>query len=54
MNDPDRILYKGLDVDQMDLQQLKDIIKMILRLTNFEHDRLTKLQERVFELECKK
>ena len=47
------VTFKGFDVDKMGIDGLRDIVKMLLRLTNFEHDRLTALQNRVFELECR-
>ena len=47
------VTFKGFDVDKMGMEGLREIIKILLRLTNLEHDRLTLLQNRVFELECK-
>lgn len=56
----DRHILKGcgkeaasspFDMDEMSLNQLKDVMKMMHRLMNHEHDRLTALQERVLSLE---
>lgn len=57
----DRHILKGCDkmtdatfnVDEMNLPQLKDSLKMLIRLANHEHERLTALQERVLEIEKK-
>lgn len=40
-----------LDVDEMNLDQLRDVMKMLMRLMNHEHDRVTQLQDRVLMLE---
>lgn len=53
----DRHILKGcdkipcFDIDQMNLNQLKDTLKMIVRLMNYESDRICTLQDRVLELE---
>jgi hypothetical protein len=39
------------NVDEMEIQQLRDTIKMLVRLMNHEHDRFTALQDRVLILE---
>ena len=39
------------NVDEMNVDQLRDVVKMMMRLMNFETDRLTALQERVLQLE---
>jgi len=41
----------NLDVDKMTLTELRDIVKMLARNLNHEHDRLTELQDRVLHLE---
>jgi hypothetical protein len=47
--------YRGeeLNVDEMDIEGLKKVIKILIELMNFEHDRLTALQSRVIDLEWK-
>ena len=41
----------GLDIDEMNVAQLQEVCKMLVRLMNHDHDRLTVLQDRVTELE---
>lgn len=41
------------NVDEMNVNQLRDVVKMMMRLLNFETDRLTHLQDRVLQLELK-
>jgi hypothetical protein len=43
----------NFDIDEMDINQLKDVLIMFLRLIKHEHDQLTALQERVLQLETK-
>jgi len=40
-----------LNVDEMNLYELKDIVKMLLQNASFDCDRITALQERVIQLE---
>ena len=41
------------NVEEMNVNQLRDVVKMMMRLLNFETDRLTHLQDRVLQLELK-
>jgi uncharacterized protein Smg (DUF494 family) len=41
----------NFDVNEMNLQSVKAIVNMLIRLVNFESDRVTTLQNRVLELE---
>lgn len=43
--------FTTFDIDKMELSQIKDVLKMIVRLMNHEIDRITVLQERVLKLE---
>ena len=43
----------NLDIDKMSSIEIKDLLKMIMRLMNVESDRVTELQDRVLELEIK-
>lgn len=58
----DRHILKGcdsrstistFDIASMDMLQLKDTIKMLVRLINCEHERLNAIQDRVIILESK-
>lgn len=40
-----------LDIDEMGLKELKDMLKILLRVMNHEGDRITALQDRVLSLE---
>jgi len=43
----------NLNIDTMTIDELKDVVKMLLTSSFFEHDRLTALQDRVLKLEMK-
>lgn len=47
--------YRGetLDVDKMGIDELRSVIKIMMELMSHEHDRVTKLIDRVYELEAK-
>jgi hypothetical protein len=58
----DRHILKGceqekaapvLDIDLMNIEQVKEVVKMLMRLMNHEHDRVSVLQDRVLALETK-
>ncbi len=42
---------KTLDINRMDVQQLKLVVEMLLSLMTCESDRISVLQSRVLELE---
>lgn len=44
---------KTLSVDKMDMEDLKEAIKILIENSCHEHDRLTALQDRVLKLELK-
>lgn len=44
-------LISSFDVDTMCLDEIKAVVKMLLRLANIDADRITSLQERVLALE---
>ncbi len=44
---------EGFDLDKMDIEGLRSVIKMLMELMHYELDRLTHLQDRVLELERK-
>jgi hypothetical protein len=43
-----------LDVDQMGIDELRGVVKILMRLMNFESNRITHLQDRVLMLEIRK
>ena len=43
----------SLNIDQMNIKQLRDTVKALTLLMTFEADRVTALQERVLALEVK-
>lgn len=43
----------NFDVDTMTLGELKDVVKMLIRLANIDADLIRTLQERVLRLELK-
>lgn len=53
----DRYVLKGcdqiptFDIDEMNLSQLKDTLKIVIRLMNYESNRVCILQDRVLDLE---
>lgn len=45
------VQFTTFDIDKMELGQIKDVLKMVVRLMNHETDRVTALQDRVLKLE---
>lgn len=44
-------LIPNFDVDTMTLEEIKSVVKTLLRLANIDADLITRLQERVLALE---
>ncbi|MFJ1269218.1 hypothetical protein ACD661_11685 [Legionella lytica] len=43
----------NLDIDSMDINELKEVVKTLVMLVNLESDRITSVQERLLSLELK-
>lgn len=53
MNEIKNYRGKDIDINNMNLEELKDILKMIIGFIGHEESRINELQERVLQLEFK-